>query len=476
MVTRNHQHVVIILLIALLLSSQTRSAFAAITQEGINNAGVLDEVLERFHIAAESWRNYLTETARFIFWSLAAISLTWTFGSMLLKRSELQEFFAEFIRFCMFLGIFKWLLEIAPDISEDVFSSFRSIAANASGMDREMTPSSIVDIGFSIVDRMIDDDSLSIGDKIVGGAMSIIVLIVSALISINILILIICSWIMSYAGIVLLGFGGSRWTSDIAVSYYKAVLGIATQLMTMTLIVGIGNQFINEYYAGMGDGSIAIKEMAVLMVASISLLYLTDKIPGFVSGIAGGPSAPQFGQSHVVSAAGAAMGAIATGGAAAMAGLAAAGGGAKAVMAAAKAGASNVDAGTDVLSSFGKSKGGSDGGSPGASAGSTAPASSGNSAIPRAAKIAVDAGANLASTTWSTAKQAAGNRIDRTIGGKAAMSIKEKSQSGSGASSEESGRKSSFQGLVQPINTLGGSKPEPIDADAEAAAFINKNM
>ncbi|MGS0066676.1 type IV secretion system protein, partial [Escherichia coli] len=35
------------------------------------------------------------------------------------------------------------------------------------------------------------------------------------------------AWILLYAGVFFLGFGGSRWTSDMAINYYKTVLGLA---------------------------------------------------------------------------------------------------------------------------------------------------------------------------------------------------------------------------------------------------------
>lgn len=242
----------------------------------------------------------------------------------------------------------------------------------------------------------------------------------------------------------------------------------------MVLITGVGNDLLTKFYDSMSENKTNFEELCVFAVFTMALMFIANKVPPLVAGIMTGTSLSNVGN---FSAASAAVGAAKV----ATAATFAAAGGATAILAAAKAGASNVDAGTDVLSSFGKPKGGSGGGSPGASAGSTAPASSGNSAgaggkgISRTTKIALDAGANLAGTAWSTAKQAAGNRIDRSIGGKLAQSINEKSRSGSGTSSDDSARKSSFQGLVQPINTLSGSKPEPIDAEAEATAFINKN-
>ena len=104
------------------------------------------------------------------------------------------------------------------------------------------------------------------------------------------LILLVPGWMLAYAGISFLGFGGSRWTSNMAINYYKTVLGVAASLVTMTmpLIVGNGQTVLNEYYATLGEGGYA--ELAVILVIAIVLSYLVNKIPALISGIITGAS------------------------------------------------------------------------------------------------------------------------------------------------------------------------------------------
>jgi Na+/melibiose symporter-like transporter len=85
-------------------------------------------------------------------------------------------------------------------------------------------------------------------------------------------------WVLAYGGVFFLGFGGSRWTSDMAINYYKTVLGMAAQLMAMVLLVGIGKTFLDDYYTRMSAG-ISLKEMGVMLIVVIILLALTNKIP-----------------------------------------------------------------------------------------------------------------------------------------------------------------------------------------------------
>ena len=138
--------------------------------------------------------------------------------------------------------------------------------------------------------------------------MAIIVIVMLALIAANMLILLVNGWILAYAGVFYLGFGGSRWTSDIAISYFKTVLNVAIQLMSMILLIGIGQQFINAYYAQIGT-NINLNDMAAMLVAAIVLLVLVNKIPPLIGSIAQGVDTKalggEFGAGSVIAAAGA---------------------------------------------------------------------------------------------------------------------------------------------------------------------------
>jgi type IV secretion system protein TrbL len=86
-------------------------------------------------------------------------------------------------------------------------------------------------------------------------AAAIVVLVILALIAVNMLLLLISAWLLAYAGIFLLGFGGSRWTSDIAINFYKTVLGVGIQLFTMAFLIGVGKSFLDQYYKAFEVGT-----------------------------------------------------------------------------------------------------------------------------------------------------------------------------------------------------------------------------
>ena len=281
-----------------------------------DGTGVLNNIADRYQAQASVWEGAISAAATRLFWSLALISMVWTFGMMALRKADIQEMFAELVRYLVFTGFFFFLLSNASAIAKAIMNSLTQLASSASGLP-PITPSGIMDVGFNVLATVLTKSSLwSPVDSALGIAVGMIILVVLALVAINMLILLVSGWILAYAGIFFLGFGGSRWTSDMAINYYKTVFGIAASLMGMTLIVGIGQAFLNEYYATIGDASFS--DLAVILVVALILLHLVNKIPTLISGLITGAS---VGGASAMGGAGAGTAL----GAAAMAGAAAAG-------------------------------------------------------------------------------------------------------------------------------------------------------
>ncbi len=257
-------------------------------QAAINSSGLLDTALQNFQTSAAGWATYIIARASWLFWTLATISLVWTMGQLALRRAELGEFLGEFLSFTLMTGFFWWLLTNGPTFAVQIMNSMRQLAGSASGLGPNMYPSTMADIGFQLLDRVVTQATIMKPiDSAFGLVVSLIILIVVALIAINMLVLLVSGWILAYAGIFFLGFGGSRWTSDMAINYYRTVLSLGAQLAGMVLVLGIGFSFINLYYTNMSI-QVNIKEMAVLMVAAIVLLGLVNKIPPLLGGLAMG--------------------------------------------------------------------------------------------------------------------------------------------------------------------------------------------
>ncbi|MDR5857967.1 P-type conjugative transfer protein TrbL [Halomonas eurihalina] len=504
-----------------------------VSAQELNSSGVMNDVLHRFYESASTWSEAIESAASRLFWMLVAISMVWTFGIMAVRRADFGEFFAEAIKFIVFTGFFWWILTNAVsglNIAGTIVDSLQHLGVEAGGLaNGKLGPSEVVDLGFQLYDRTIEATKelgwRQFGTKIAMEGMAIAILVVLAIVAVNLLLLLVSTWILLYAGVFFLGFGGSRWTSDIAINYYRSILNIAAQLLAMVLIVAIGKTFLEHYYDQMSD-TMASQELAVMLVVSICLLFLVNKVPPLVAGIAsGGGSAASAGIGNIStgSAMGAAMGAAsvastaaAMSGKALMSGASNAAGGASALKSAFQAAQNNVSSGGDVMSRFSGGGGGMTppmgGGQPGAGPSGGGP-SSGKSAfgddltdsmaaplmgsdngggssssggsMSRAGRIAADTGANLAKGTFQVArdnlKGNAQNRVNQTMGGKVANAIRQSSQANSSSpgSSDSSGsndKATSFDG-----DSIGGQEcssaedgESAFDPKAEIAAFRDK--
>lgn len=326
----------------------------------LNSAGISDDLLERFRTGAAGWGGVIIKYASWLFWTLAAISLAITFAFMALRRADFGEVFAELIRFMLVTGFFWWLLINAPVFSTGIINGLRKLAGEAAGLGSgALAPSGIVDVGFAIFYKAVDNSSVMEPlDSAVGIIAALGILIVLGLIAVNMLLLLASGWVLAYGGIFYLGFGGGRWTSDMAISYYKTVLGLGMQLFAMVLLIGIGKTFIDDYYARMSAGQ-TLKELGVMLFVAVMLLVLSNKLPPLLAGPAtgsdvGASGIGNMGAGAVVGAASMAMAASGVGMAMAMAAATNAAGGAQALIAAFRAAGESGEGGS-----------GGDGGPPG---------------------------------------------------------------------------------------------------------------
>lgn len=425
------------------LALSTEPVFA----DGLSSSNVMNDVLDRFHDAAATWGPAIQSAASRLFWSLVVISMVWTFGLMAMRKADIGEFFSEFVRFTIFTGFFWWLLTHANtgmNLAGTIVASLQTLSAEAGGLsNNNLGPSSILDLGFELYDKTVQATTKlgwrKLATALTMELLAIAVLIVLALIAINLLLVTASAWILLYAGVFFLGFGGSRWTSDMAINYYKTVLGIAAQLMAMILLVAIGRQFINHYYGQISEG-MASQELAVMLVISLILLFLVNRVPAMISGIITGVSVGAIGSVGSFGA-GAAVGATMTAASLATGGVAAAG---KAMMGAAGVGSAIQAAMQKAAGSMSNSSDMPGIGSVNGNAGSKSDAAgtagsspfaqaagfggsgdgSGGGGFSRAAKLAAGTVGELAKGTGAAIKQSAQQRVSETAGGKLAASIR----------------------------------------------------
>lgn len=299
---------------------------------------ILDSVVTKYNIAAKAWEPVLKQAAKKLFFTLCVISLIFTAGFGFLRGGMgLGDFFAEFLRFGVVMGLYYWLLDNGPAIAKSIIDSMTLLGQTASSnYVIKLTPSDICTQGFGLIYDAISEFGKS--DYATGVMVIVIALIIAlvyAVIAAQMIVLLCSSWILIYGGVFYLGFGGGNWTSDIAKNYFKTILAQAMQVFAFCLILGIGQTEILNLTSGLrttksvvvanywwmfglnGEPTKVVQSetltmagMCVALVFAVILAILVNRVPGMIAGVINGSSISAMAFSGVGGAIGSARGAM----------------------------------------------------------------------------------------------------------------------------------------------------------------------
>jgi P-type conjugative transfer protein TrbL len=238
------------------------------------------------------WPDTILKTTEYLFWSLVTISAVWTFGTLLLRGVDIGEVLGELLRFVVVTGLFYWLLIQAGGENgfvNTIVVSMRRLGGDLVGSNSLQEPANAVaNIGLSVFNTVVDQSvNWKDTDTLVGFALATLIVVVLALVAAQVALMLVGAWMLAYGGIFLLGFGGARWTSGIAISYYKHVLAVALSVLALILLLSIGRDFLGALHAQM-RGAANFRALAVMLVLAIMLLVLCVKVPGMLFNVVTG--------------------------------------------------------------------------------------------------------------------------------------------------------------------------------------------
>jgi type IV secretion system protein TrbL len=322
---------------------------AVAAAQGNGNTFTMSEpskLLDTFKQAAAGWTNTLFTYANRLFGLLLLIEFTYSAITQYLQHQELQSWMAAMIRKVLTLGAFYALLVQGPTWIPAIIDSLQVIGQNVGA--GALAPDTIVGHGFNITLNLFSGAQqknwfTDIVPSLLMVVVGLIVLAAYICIAIQFIVAKIESYIAISAGIIFLGFGGSRWTSSYTERYIGSAVAIGIKLMVIYLIIALGDplatSWINQaQQIGSQDFSTAIATLFSIATGAVMFAVVCWTIPKLVSSIiSGSPSLSGsdlvgmigFGAGAAVGSAALAAGLVAeTAGAAATAGAGAGAGGA----------------------------------------------------------------------------------------------------------------------------------------------------
>lgn len=289
----------------LLLGSETAHA----------QSTILDNIGNTYQNAASGWSGTLFSIAKGLFLKLALLEMLW-FGIMfVLEKDDPKQFLVMLLKKMMALLFFYAILLNFDTWIPAIIDGFSQAGATA-GQTGTLTPSGVMERGLSlstaILDKAQELDWTDIGPFFLAVLVSIMILLAFVVIAGQMLVTLIESYIVVSAGVLFLGFAGSRWTTTFAEKFISFAVSTGVKLFVTYLIIGAGQNLSNTWLGAIQNSPDPSGYLEVL-AGAIVYTFLAFQIPSLASSMLTGSVSMTLG------------GAAATAGTLAGAGLGAAG-------------------------------------------------------------------------------------------------------------------------------------------------------
>lgn len=426
--------------------------------------GVLDSIAKSYKDATGGWSSVLVGSAHTLFFYLASIELAWTGIVWVMEKDNLSSFTTALIKKTIWLGFFYALLLNFDTWVPAIINSFGKAGLNAAHLSQGLSPSLVIEVGLDCLDHIMSAvDKLGfwagIFPSLMASICSLFILACFFVIALQLLATLVESYIILSAGIIFLGFGGSRLTNDFVQKFLGYAVSVGVKLFMIYLIIGIGMSFSDGWAKLLqGEDKDLIRNFVVIAGSTFIYAGLVWKIPAFAASLMSGVSTFTAGGM-------AGSAAMPTGGAVAVAGagMTSIGGAGAAINSAVKmaGGGSGGSGGALGSGSLGGSSGGGGGGEVG---GATGGASSGSSnAFNMAAPSAASDASNTASSNQSNSNAASsspekrGESSNSSPSTTSANETSARSGSASSSSGNEQSTKRATEGEVFMSSASGSS-------------------
>lgn len=266
---------------------------------------LLDAMTDEFEAAATKWETAITSIALRLFVALGTIEFVWTGILLALKGGGLQDFFAEIVRRMLFIGFFLALLLNAHDWSRAIVNGFQRVGAAAvqesvgpaldaysMSSEGDLKPSAIAAKGIKYSQRVVKaapSIMRSPGGAVFFGMAGLVVLGGFGAMATRQVMILAEMYVVLSAGVILLGFGASRWTSDYALRYLRYCVSVGVKLMFVQISVAIALHFVDSMISAWT--SISFIRASSLTMALGVLVTLIWSIPYIAAQFLQGQSA-----------------------------------------------------------------------------------------------------------------------------------------------------------------------------------------
>jgi type IV secretion system protein TrbL len=245
---------------------------------------------EQFRAVSEGWFNALFQPAVWVFNTLIVVELVVT---MMQHLRDNGYFWATLIDRIFKILFFRLILVNAGWMLPSVINGFVELGTSASGVSA-MNPFAVVVQGVEIAGKlgwqMLSWTFFSHPISLCTGIFCMLGIVVAyTAMGYRMCSALVEGFVVAGAGVLLLGFGGWRGTSEMTLRYISYIVGVGIRLFMLYLIIGAGMPFAEMWGRMISEVTVETIYTPVALLAGIIIFAgLAWSIPNYVATIAVG--------------------------------------------------------------------------------------------------------------------------------------------------------------------------------------------
>jgi len=213
----------------------------------------LNGVVAQFNVASSHYAAAIQPFALKLFIGLLFLDILVTALQFGLDQGDAAHYLGRLFKHVLSGGFIYLMIINAFPWMGYVLQSFSRVGTSVSGMPH-LDPGTVLQVGGNMAQTIFDSPASAslmpnIELAIVESVSAFIVLLSFVIAAAALTLTLIESYLVIGGAVLLLGFGGSRWTASIAEGYFSYVIRVGTRLLFFYLVLGIGIQIATQWQA-----------------------------------------------------------------------------------------------------------------------------------------------------------------------------------------------------------------------------------
>jgi type IV secretion system protein TrbL len=270
------------------------SILAVVLLPAAAHAQVFDDVKNAYDTASSQWLNRLLPVAQSTFAGLAVLELAVSALLWGLRRTSLEDICANFLLKFLLLSFCYTLITFFPLWVPAITHGFETAGQIASG-STSVNPAQILEDGEQLSLQIL----LAANDygqlthptaSITSEFLAFFVWLSFAMVSVQLLLVLVESYVVLSMGVLFLGFAGFRVTAPLADNYLLYAVRVGVKIFFLYALVAVGTTLVPHWQTiALGSSSAGgypqnLKPAYAVLAGSLTFVFLVWRVPGAAAG------------------------------------------------------------------------------------------------------------------------------------------------------------------------------------------------